>query len=374
MDWRKKVITSLFGPLILLLSYYHCKHCGRGYKPWDTAFGLDGTTLTPAATQVISQAGVLSSFREASQQTLHDLAGLHVSESTVERATEDAGQRVAEQQSQGKQFGPPAAWTWQRDARGKTCAYISLDATGVRRQGARGARAEGRMAYVGMVYNPRSEHDATRPPPRQVRYLSGFLELDEVGRGLRRMAEQVGMPTAEQQIALSDGGAGLEDVVKKLFPRAVCILDFWHAKEHLVELGQALFENDDEQRKRWLDEHCHALKHEGGPAVLARLEAMDLTTADASVREVHRRQVGYFRNHSHRMDYPTYVANGWQIGSGPVESACKTVVNNRLNGGGMRWGSDGASAVCHLRATYLSEPACWQALWQPQPSTPHQQN
>ncbi|MCL4190723.1 MAG: hypothetical protein KJZ87_03170 [Thermoguttaceae bacterium] len=29
-------------------------------------------------------------------------------------------------------------------------------------------------------------------------------------------------------------------------------------------------------------------------------------------------------------DYPTCVTNGWQIGSGPVESVCKTVVGNRL--------------------------------------------
>ena len=58
-----------------------------------------------------------------------------------------------------------------------------------------------------------------------------------------------------------------------------------------------------------------------------------------------------------------YDAKGWQIGSGPVESACKTVVGNRLKGGGMRWGSPGADAVCHLRAVYLSQPDCWDALW-----------
>ena len=44
------------------------------------------------------------------------------------------------------------------------------------------------------------------------------------------------------------------------------------------------------------------------------------------------------------MDYPRYLANGWQIGSGPVESACKTVVANRLKGSGMRWGEDGSDA------------------------------
>ena len=62
---------------------------------------------------------------------------------------------------------------------------------------------------------------------------------------------------------------------------------------------------------------CHRLKHEGGPTVRRQLEDLDLATASAAVREVHRKTVQYFRNHEHRMDYPTYVRNGLQIGSGP---------------------------------------------------------
>ena len=72
---------------------------------------------------------------------------------------------------------------------------------------------------------------------------------------------------------------------------------------------------------------------------------------------------GYFENQVHRMDYPTYRAKGWQIGSGPVESACKTVVGQRLKGAGMRWGEDGADALCHLRALFRSESAQWEAFW-----------
>jgi hypothetical protein len=187
--------------------------------------------------------------------------------------------------------------------------------------------------------------------------------LDELGRQLRREAEAVGIMHADQQIALSDGGSGLEEVLTKFFPRAICILDFFHAKEHLVELAQALYPTDETARQSWLDAWCPRLKHEGGRVVLADLEALDLTGHDARVREVHRKQLVYFRNHVHRMDYPTYLARGWQIGSGPVESACKTVVGNRLKGGGMRWSEPGTDAVCHLRAAYLSEPTCWNSLW-----------
>ena len=74
--------------------------------------------------------------------------------------------------------------------------------------------------------------------------------------------------------------------------------------------------------------------------------------------------LGYLGDNIHRMDYPTYVANGWLIGSGAVESACKTVVGQRLKLAGMRWGEDGADAVCHLRALFKSERGQWRDFWE----------
>jgi len=73
--------------------------------------------------------------------------------------------------------------------------------------------------------------------------------------------------------------------------------------------------------------------------------------------------VGYLDRHAHRMEYPEYLARGWCIGSGAVESACKTVVGQRLKLAGMRWGEDGADAVYHLRALYRSEKGQWEAFW-----------
>ena len=64
--------------------------------------------------------------------------------------------------------------------------------------------------------------------------------------------------------------------------------------------------------------------------------------------------VGYVANQVHRMDYPTYVSKGWAIGSGPVESACRTVTGKRMKGGGMRWGEAGADEMSHLRALFAS--------------------
>ena len=356
---------SLFGSICLLLSYYYCRHCKNSQKPWDERLGLTSQGLTIGARQVISQAGAITSFGHASDQTLRTMCGIKLSESTVRRTTEQVGEEVAEHLAQGETLGPQVEpWQWQRDASGKTCAYLSLDHTGIRQQSPGGGRADGRMAAVGMIYNVNSPHDDRKVEDHQVRYLSGFYELDDLGRQLRREAHAVGIEQADQQIVLSDGGSGLEDMMRRWFPKAVCILDFWHAKEHLVELAQELFPSDEAGRKAWTDQWCHNLKHQGGQAILAQLQKLSgESNLSDSARESIRKQIVYFTNNVHRMDYPQYVARGWQIGSGPVESACKAVIGNRLKGGGMRWSKNGSHAICVLRALYLSEPICWQAFW-----------
>jgi hypothetical protein len=165
------------------------------------------------------------------------------------------------------------AWSWYQDTHGHTCAYISLDLTGVRQQADDGGAAEGRMPYVAMVYNPVPELPAACPyqPPAkatmQARYLSGLYDLDELGLQLRKQAGQVGMDQAEVWIGLSDGGNGLEEFIRRNFPRdPVVILDFWHAADHLTELAKLLEAVDEEKRQKLVTSWCHTMKHEGGAA------------------------------------------------------------------------------------------------------------
>ncbi len=82
------------------------------------------------------------------------------------------------------------------------------------------------------------------------------------------------------------------------------------------------------------------LRDEGGGVTIAVLEEWDwpMRKGLAPTRE---KVLGCFRNQVHRMDYPTYEASGWFIGSDPVESACKAMVGQRLKGPGMRWSEPG---------------------------------
>ena len=350
-------------------AYYYCGLCAQGSCPWDARVGLTAQRLSPAVERLATLCGAVADSFEKGTELLEEAAGLRLGESTVQRTTEATGTRLAEQMQKGRTFGGKGAWDGFRDACGRTVGYIEIDATGVRQQGPHGEAADGRMAYVGMIFNPLPDRERVfegLPKPgasMKARYVSGLYPLAEMGPLLRRQGAQVGLDRAEVWVALTDGGVGLEDFVRRNFPRVeAVILDFYHAAEYLAKLARALFPSDEvaalDQTKSW----SRLLREEGGEAMIAVLDEWEWPkrTGLAAVRaEV----LGYFGNQVDRMDYPTYEANGWYIGSGAVESACKTVVGQRLKGSGMRWSEPGSHAVCHVRALYRSEHSQWTDFW-----------
>jgi hypothetical protein len=330
---------------------------------------LTANRLSPAVVRLATLCGAVADSFEKGTELLKETAGVVLSEATVQQTTEATGQRIAQHLQKGRTFGGKSPWSWFRDACGRTVGYIGIDATGVRQQGPHGGRAEGRMAYVGMIFNPLPDKERVfeglpKPgTPMRARYVSGLYPLAEMGPLLRKQGAQVGLDQAEVWVALCDGGSGLEDFVRENFPRVeAVILDFYHAAEYLAKLSAVLHPNDEDaalaQTKAW----SRQLRDEGGEVMVAVLENWDWPSVKG-LASVRAEVLGYFRNQVDRMDYPTYEAKGWYIGSGAVESACKTVVGQRMKGSGMRWGEAGAHAVCHVRALYRSESSQWTDFW-----------
>src|SRR3954453_9679295 len=180
VEYRPKTVLSLMGTVRLPRAYYHCRSCGAGAVPWDDLLGLTRQALSPGARELACLAGAVDSFAEAADVVLRKLAGLHVSESTVERTSEAAGHDIGRRVAAGETFGASTPWPWHKDAEGKTCAYVSLDLTGLGMQGPGGVAADGRMAAVAMVYNPVPEDPARwdrprgRPPGFRARYVAGL--------------------------------------------------------------------------------------------------------------------------------------------------------------------------------------------------------
>ena len=312
--------------------YYYCRTCGKGSCPWDARVGLTFRCHSPGVERLTTLCGANADSFEKAAELLAEASGIDLSESTIERVTEDVGERIAEHLQAGRVFGGKQKWDWYRDANGHTVGYIEIDATGVPQQGIQGKKAEGRMASVGMILNPLP--DPTRvfeglPKPgatMQARYVSGLYPLEEMGPLLRQQGAVVGLDDAQTWVAIADGGSGLENFLTMNFPRVeAVILDFFHAMEYVSKLAKALHPSVEAaaaaQTKSWSE----LLREEGGHVMLGVWESFEWPSMKG-LPAVREEVLGYFRNQVDRMDYPSYEANGWYIGSGAIESACKTVV------------------------------------------------
>jgi hypothetical protein len=402
-DHRPFHPVSLLGPISCRRAYYYCGRCKLGLFPFDEPAGFNAHRLTAGAERVVCLLGqVCDSFEEAATKALPEACGLRLGESTVQDTTEDAGKRLGELLQQGHTLGKAAPFKWHKDAQGRTCAYIGIDAIGVPQQAKGGGKAENRMSYVAMIYNPPPEKEKpasptepagaaqrpgyqpvpetaaaadalpgnpqgskSKPAQMEARYLSGLYDLDELGLQLRRQGAQVGLEDAEQWLALSDAGSGLEDFLRRNFnrPNLVVILDFYHPTGYLEKLALAWHAGQAEQARAQTLQWCHLLKTQGGEAMLAVLRELHVPRRQA-VKEAYAEALTYFTNHKERMNYPYYLSQGWQIGSGPVESGCKTVVGQRMKLAGMRWREYGTDGVCHLRALFKSDKGHWDAFWE----------
>ncbi|MCU7811346.1 MAG: ISKra4 family transposase [Candidatus Thiodiazotropha sp. (ex Notomyrtea botanica)] len=142
------------------------------------------------------------------------------------------------------------------------------------------------------------------------------------------------------------------------------ILDFYHLSEYVSDASHALFPDNEGQRKIWLEDWLHRLKHRQGTAqrLLSLLESAELPKKTASLVEKRYKAVSYLKNNHSLMRYPKAVKENWPIGSGVTEAACKTLVKQRLCNSGMRWKHTSASAVLRVRALTQTRGR-WEQLW-----------
>lgn len=169
---------------------------------------------------------------------------------------------------------------------------------------------------------------------------------------------------AQTVVAITDGGTGLERVLRRNVSDAVqFVLDYWHEAERLHKLAGLLHPGDG-AAAAWAERAKGLLWEQGGAALQRYLQRQRLPAG--AVLEELRRRIATYEENGHRADYPDNRAKGWDVGSGPTEAGCK-VLQGRLKGAGMRWGVTVSEPIGALKALYASGEGLWDAFWaQPQ--------
>lgn len=135
------------------------------------------------------------------------------------------------------------------------------------------------------------------------------------------------------------------------------VQDFYHASEYLSEAAEAMFPDNQEQAKEWLDDACHRLKHKMGAASRLRREmedAINTMVYRTKRKKALERCIGYFTQGHSRMKYWQFTKNKLPIGSGVTEAACKVIIKTRMCRSGCRWTIEKAEQVLLLRCMAYS--------------------
>jgi hypothetical protein len=159
----------------------------------------------------------------------------------------------------------------------------------------------------------------------------------------------------EQTILVSDGAGWIRNMGEELFPDALQILDFYHLAENIYSFGKYLFPGDPKQYTPWAEELIELLRNSRGEEVLRRLEGYKGKTLPAGVVNPYT----YIEHNRNKIDYAEYKRRGYYIGSGPVESGNKSVVQKRCKQAGMRWNEGNAQEMVTLKAK--EESGMWGA-------------
>lgn len=150
-------------------------------------------------------------------------------------------------------------------------------------------------------------------------------------------------------VFISDGATWIKNWIEDSFPDAISILDYYHALEHLSQFSNSYFK-DKEQELIWLDDQKKLLLESQVSQVIENVRQI------APKEKIAQKLIAYFETNKNRMDYKSYKQIGCGIiGSGAIESAHRTLIQNRMKLSGQRWSVKGAKNMLNIRVTDMNK-------------------
>lgn len=332
---REKTYKTLVGKVQVLRWYYYCPRCRKGFYPLDELVSGGGGEISFGLQERIAEAGSDWGFDNASKK-LERYSRVSVSGSTVRRHSERIGRELAEVQK----HRPLTVEQWPEG--GERDVAIDAGKMHTKEKGWRDVKI---AVFSGKDKDPRH-------------YSLHCGNYREWGKSLRRSAAAIGLKDYSDLSARADGADWICELTRVNFPGARFLVDFYHTAEHVCDFGKAVHGEGTKESSTANKKMCHMLKHEGPQALLDNVNGLPLRKK----HEVKARKelVGYVAKRARHMDYPSYIKEGLDIGSGLVESACKEILNRRVKQG-RGWLVENGMAIAHLRAAWISGE--WETFW-----------
>jgi hypothetical protein len=195
-------------------------------------------------------------------------------------------------------------------------------------------------------------------------YVAHLGGPDVFGQAVWAEARRRGWTRAGDTIALGDGAPWIWNLIKEHFFDSRQAVDWYHATQHLWKVAHLLHGEGTLAAKQWFKDYETPL-FEGHADRLAQWFG-ELARSHPAVADGLRGEGHYFQENQRRMQYLELREDGFPIGSGMVESACKQF-GARFNGPGMRWSRPGIERLLPVRAAIMghSFDNWWTATYKP---------
>ena len=190
--------------------------------------------------------------------------------------------------------------------------------------------------------------DTTEP---QVREIFGWMAKE---------VEQRGQEGKKKLVLLMDGQESLWNAGMEYLPEykyeVIEVLDLIHAVSYVWKGVNLLYPNERDQAVKYARDQVSRLVSGKLPSVIQSFRSRG-TREQLSEKQKGELEkiIGYFQKNEARMHYNEYLTFGYPVASGVIEGACRTVIKDRMERSGMRWGFAGAHAMMGLRSIHLSE-------------------
>lgn len=358
---RAAVIWTVFGKVDYQRRYYLCRNCHQGQSPVDQKYGIEPGQTTPTLASLLGVLGVEVSFEEASRLAERFLL-FRVSDNTIRKQTEGYGNAQAhvEQEWVEKAEDEKALQVRQRHLEPQPGRiYGSIDGAHVPLQ------QEWRELKTLCWYqvekirpsSPRKHHGQSTGEQRDLqatamKYHCDITEAEQFGRLLWATGLQNQVDTYEEVVFVNDGAVWIWRLVEQYFPQATQIVDWYHASQYLTPIAETAFGTDTEPAQQWLTQTRTDLWEGRIQAVIQACRPFLRRMASRSFAE---KAISYYTHNEKRMDYARFRQQGYLIGSGTIESACKQIAAARLKCSGARWTLPGVIATAKARAAWLSK-------------------
>lgn len=317
-----------------------------GKGPWSEGVEREAVYLS----------GAVPSF-ELATAILKRIGQIEISSPSAWRSSQEAGQRFRRVEEVARARAMVTPERWEPPSR----AEVTDQRMGVAMDGASvNIRDEGwKDMKIGVVFDiavrptkdPETGERVNLAHAVHNSYVAHLGGPDVIGEKTYTEARRRGWEQAQDTMVVGDGAPWIWNQAALHFGESHQVVDWYHAKEHLIAAARLMKPDGGSAFTRWLNSRETLLYQGHADKIADELEKkahQGVANADELLTAA-----GYFRTNHLRMNYIELREGEWPIGSGMVESGAKQF-KARFAGPGMRWSRDGAENLLPIRAAVLS--------------------